>query len=214
MTSKLMPVVLIQKFIRENAAWIRRKQAEFHELRQKHPLKSFEEGEKFLFLGEIRELLLLPAKVTKLRVSLHQGHLVVWFSAAKGRPGAQDVRDALLAFYENEGRKLLKDRVTYWSERMKLKPLSLSFRSQKSRWGSCSARGGISLNWKLIAAPLSVMDYVVVHELSHLVHGNHSQKFWDLVSTFVSELDSKKMWLRTHHYDLDFLSKTSDLHAP
>ncbi len=212
-TSKLMPVQLIRAFIKDNAEWISRKQSEFEELRNRHPPKRFEEGEEFLLLGEPRELILLPAKSARLRVSGHADNLVLWYPEKAERPAPKDIRGAVLRFYEAEGRKLLKDRVQFWSGVMGLSPKSLSFRSQKSRWGSCSARGRISLNWKLIASPLEVLDYVVVHELSHLVHGNHSEQFWSYVSRFVDGLDRKKQWLKDHHYDLDFLSKTSDLHV-
>lgn len=210
-TSRSMPQKMIHGFVAEHAEWIGKKLMEFEKLRAQHPPKSFREGELYLFMGEPSELILVPAQ-SMVRVSYHQGHLVCWYPANGPRPGAREIREALLLYYEKEGRRVLRERVEYWSSQMGLRPSGVSFRSQKSRWGSCSSRGRISLNWKLIAAPFDVLDYVVVHELSHLAHRNHSPKFWGLVRQFVSDLEAKKAWLRHHHYDLDFLSKTSDLH--
>lgn len=211
-TSRSMPQKAIQGFVLEHASWISEKLEQFESLRRRHPPKEFKDGESYLFLGEPRELVLIAAQ-SKVRVSCHQGTFVCWYPASGPRPGAAEIRDALLLYYEKEGRRVLKERLDYWSHQMGLRPAAVSFRSQKSRWGSCSSRGRISLNWKLIAAPLEVLDYVVIHELSHLVHRNHSPRFWSLVRQFVSDLESKKQWLRIHHYDLDFLSKTSDLHT-
>ncbi|WP_133627269.1 M48 family metallopeptidase [Fonticella tunisiensis] len=69
-------------------------------------------------------------------------------------------------------------------------------KEQKSIWGSCSSRGNINFNWRLIMAPLSVIDYVVIHELCHLKHQDHSSKFWSLVEYVMPDYKEKKKWLR------------------
>jgi predicted metal-dependent hydrolase len=86
---------------------------------------------------------------------------------------------------------------------MDLAPRSFAVRGQTTRWGSCSARGQISLNWKLMAAPLEVIDYVIVHELAHLVHMNHSRRFWDLVGRFHPDWRSAKAWLSRHEPEIN-----------
>ena len=113
--------------------------------------------------------------------------------------------------YQQTAEKILSARVELYSQKLRLRPTGLGFRAQKSIWGSCSATNRISLNWKLIIAPLSVLDYVVVHELAHIRHKNHSQRFWALVEKNVDKLDESKRWLKTHHYKADFLSKRSEL---
>lgn len=101
-------------------------------------------------------------------------------------------------FAEAEARLHLEDRVRYWSTRMGLQPTGLSFRRQKTRWGSCSSEGHVSLNWKLVFAPEAVIDYVVIHELAHLKHQNHSAQFWDLVEQYDPQAQSHRRWLRIH----------------
>lgn len=73
----------------------------------------------------------------------------------------------------------------------------VSMRDQKSRWGSCSASGDIRFNWRLICAPPAVMDYVVAHEVAHLVHLNHSPAFWRVVSSLCPDWKRHRTWLRT-----------------
>lgn len=105
---------------------------------------------------------------------------------------------ALRRFAEAEARLHLEDRVRYWSARMGLQPTGLSFRRQKTRWGSCSSEGHLSLNWKLVFAPEAVIDYVVIHEIAHLKHQNHSAQFWGLVEQYDPQAQSHRRWLRIH----------------
>jgi predicted metal-dependent hydrolase len=120
--------------------------------------------------------------------------------------------DVVSRFYSQQGKKLLAARVDHFSARMGLVPVSVSFRSQKTRWGSCSSRGQISLNWRLVFAPLEVIDYVVVHELAHLKHYDHSKSFWNLVGVHIPDYLRLRQWLRDHQYEADFLAKQSELH--
>lgn len=74
----------------------------------------------------------------------------------------------------------------------------ITIRDQKTRWGSCSANGTLSFNWRLMLAPPAVLDYVVVHELCHLTHMNHSKAFWALVESACPEYRTHRKWLKEH----------------
>ena len=74
----------------------------------------------------------------------------------------------------------------------------ISIRDTKSRWGSCSAHGNLAFCWRLIMTPEAVLNYVVAHEVSHLVHMNHSQEFWDLVNTFNVNTKKSRTWLKRY----------------
>lgn len=81
---------------------------------------------------------------------------------------------------------------------LNVKVNQVTFRDQKTRWGSCSSKGNISLNLRLCIAPVAVADYVVIHELCHMVHMNHSDDFWNLVSQYCPEYRSHKAWLKSN----------------
>ena len=87
----------------------------------------------------------------------------------------------------------------------------VSYRCQKTRWGSCNSRGRISLNWRLVVAPLSVMNYVVIHELSHLRYLDHSKRFWNFIGQYCPTYKKDRKWLSDHQYEMDFLSTPSEL---
>ena len=105
---------------------------------------------------------------------------------------------AVAAFFRRQGRNHLIARVNELSARTNLRPAAVSIRGQQSRWGSCSALGRINLNWKLAAAPPAVIDYVILHELSHLEHLNHSPQFWGLVERLDPDWRRSSAWLTEH----------------
>ena len=96
----------------------------------------------------------------------------------------------------------IRERLDYYIPRVGRAPGRIAIRDQKSRWGSCSQKGNLNFNWKLIMAPPQVLDYVVIHELCHLIEFNHSPRFWSLVEAQMPEYAVWKKWLKGHAADL------------
>lgn len=82
---------------------------------------------------------------------------------------------------------------------------SITIRDQKTRWGSCSSRGTLSFNYRLVFAPPAVLDYVAVHELCHLTHMNHSKEFWNLVGSVMPDYRAHRRWLKDHGQELTLI---------
>lgn len=87
-------------------------------------------------------------------------------------------------FYKNEIEKILPNIVETFSKKMDLYPSSISYRKNKRTWGSCNFKNGLNFNILLMKFPLEIMQYVVIHELSHIKHKNHSKNFWNLVEKY------------------------------
>ena len=104
--------------------------------------------------------------------------------------------------YRNSARDIFTKRVAYYHAITGGEYTSITIRDQKSRWGSCSSSGTLSFNYRLIFAPPKVLDYVVVHELCHLTHMNHSKDFWNMVETVMPDYKIYKTWLREHGAEL------------
>src|ERR1044071_2731143 len=108
--------------------------------------------------------------------------------------------------FEGSDRKSLKEQarreslalINAESQRMGVTATGLRLADQKTLWGSCGPSGRISLNWRLVLAPPEVLRYVVIHELAHLKHRNHSRRFWDLVARFMPDYESARRWLGEH----------------
>ncbi len=105
--------------------------------------------------------------------------------------------DLIHTFYRNLAKSELPVRVHFWTERLPFQPNKIIIRNQKTKWGSCSSRGTISLNWRLIKCPLEIMDYIIIHELCHLRHFNHSRAFWETVAKYYPDVREARSWIRS-----------------
>lgn len=104
--------------------------------------------------------------------------------------------------YRNAAREVFTNRVEYYHRLTGGHYTSITIRDQKTRWGSCSSRGTLSFNYRLIYGPAGPLDYVVVHELCHLTHMNHSKDFWNMVESIMPDYRIYKQWLREHGHEL------------
>jgi len=178
----------IQNFIHEKADWIERSREKLKAI-VTVPKKEFADGETFLFLGKDYELRLIPHQ----RQTLHfdSGFTL----KASARPRGEAV---FTQWYRSQALTIFTERVTYYATLHGFSPKQVKVNSAKTRWGSCSTNGTINFSWRLVMAPLDVIDYVVIHELVHLRIKNHSQKFWQAVAQLCPEYKSHKKWLRDH----------------
>ncbi|MCB5197414.1 M48 family metallopeptidase [Deefgea salmonis] len=174
-----------ERVIELKLAWIRGKLAVRHDAPAVAP-PSLCWGASALYLGE--SFMLQPA----LRSQFGAG--VLSLCAANDAK----IAPALIRFYQRSAQIYLAERVGLWSERMALQPRKWLLSSAKTRWGSCTAAGDIRLNWRLMQAPASVIDYVVIHELAHLAQMNHSARFWAIVAQACPNWKTERAWLKQH----------------
>lgn len=210
--NKTLSQKAILKFLLSKEAWIHSSLEEVEKFREKYPPKKFLPGEVYPYLGE--EYLLDFAQDKSFKIQFMENKLCLSFPKdpmTLSQKERERYFQILKKSYKEVAKKLIGQRVEFYSEKMKLYPKSVGFRSQKSIWGSCSPENKISLNCKLIVAPLGVIDYVVVHELAHIKHKNHSKRFWALVDKYVNTREMSKKWLGENHYRADFLSPQSEL---
>jgi predicted metal-dependent hydrolase len=99
-------------------------------------------------------------------------------------------------WYRQNARQILHERVKVYSQQHGFQYQSIRITSARTRWGSCSASRSLNFSWRLIMAPLEVVDYVVVHELVHTVVHNHSKRFWKKVERILPDYNERRKWLR------------------
>lgn len=196
----------IAEVVRRKAPWILRRLAEFSELPAPPPPREFVNGESFLYLGRNYRLKAVPqAQGRAASVKLWGGRLHVAYpdGDAQGRPG--HIRQALIAWYKDRARKRLTERVALLAERLgAAAPPPVHIRDQAKRWGSCSRRGEVRFNWRVIMAPLPLVDYVVAHEVCHLKLKNHSSAFWRLLRRLMPDYEQRRERLRAMGVQLHF----------
>ncbi len=177
----------ISKFIEKNIRWIAKRKIEMYELAKKIKPKKFKEGETFWYLGQEYPLSIVEQQRTAIDLD------------TKFRISEARIPNALKLFenwYRKEAKSLFPDRIDYYTSQMNLKYKNIRISGAKTRWGSCSHDNNLNFTWRLIMAPLEIIDYVVVHEVCHIKQKNHSKKFWDLVGEVVPDYKEKRKWLR------------------
>lgn len=120
-------------------------------------------------------------------------------------------KQALKTYFKQQAETVFPKRLQYWSEKTGLKAQHYRLKWLNSRWGSCSVNGAINLNIALMGAPLTVIDYVIVHELCHLKEMNHSARFWALLEQYYTAVKAAKSWLKNKQHYLMLLSKKEAL---
>jgi len=189
----------ILALVQEKADWIRAKQALANEKYPEQPVHRFEPGESFLFLGKSYPLEWVER--SRPALALEDGRFLL---ARSAHPKAAQ---AFRNWYRNQARRVLAERADHYAGKWGLQYGRIRISSARTRWGSCSGRGTLSFPWRLVMAPLQVVDYVVVHELAHLEFRNHSKDFWARIAEWMPNYREKIQWLEDNgHLMPDFLA--------
>jgi predicted metal-dependent hydrolase len=146
-------------------------------------------GEKLWYLGERYPLVISPAA----RKSLTFSNQFTLAQSALPRAG-----EIFTAWYKAQARQVIAPRVALFATQYGYPVARLRIGSARTRWGSCSSRGTLSFTWKLVMAPVPVIDYVILHELAHLEHPNHSRAFWERVAQLDPQFKEHRAWLKKH----------------
>lgn len=186
----------IEAAIAEKHRWIRTKLAEWREWRRKRRLEEvhFIDGGALPYLGTHLTLRLrADATTTRLHTAdkVRELHL-----ALPADVGEQQVRDAVQAWLQTEARRILGERLALLAGPLEIRPRGWTLSSARSQWGSCTHDGRIRLNWRLVHFSLSVIDYVVAHELAHLTEMNHGTRFWETVAELLPGFESARDEIR------------------
>lgn len=180
------PEFFILNFLKSKQTWIEKNLKKFKEIENQFPEKRIKETEVFPFRGIDYSLKVVITPGKKHFVSLAEKNILLhvpineWNALSKKLEYENQIH-VLREFYKREAIQYLATRTNFWAKEMQLMPSQVKFREQKRRWGSCSAQKIINLNWKLILFADEIIDYVLIHELSHLRHLDHSANFWGLV---------------------------------
>ena len=185
----------LDRVVRQKARWIVERTRRTGAL----PLptaREFISGETLLYLGKHYRLRVIPAAEAR-PVRLVRGWIVVTTSKRLGGPArSSDVRKQLVIWYRSHSLDQLRERTRAWSTRLRIRPPDIHVRDPQRRWGSCDASGDLRFSWRIVQAPPRHVDYVVVHELVHLIHRNHTPQFWSDVGRYIPDYEALRGHLR------------------
>ncbi len=197
---KCMTPEQIDETVLSKRMWIYRNLAQWRDLNATRVTREWVSGESFLYLGNCYRLQLVPDQDKPLK--LKDGRFCLLRSAVE-RGGSEAARQAFEDFYIDKGLPRLRKRVAYFAPKVGVIAGELQIKELGYRWASCQKNGDLHFHWKCLMAPLTMIDYIVVHELCHLHHRDHSAAFWNEVDKVLPDYRERKEWLRVRGAELD-----------
>ena len=188
----------VEEIVRRRAPWILRQLNGHSNGYSSRSPREFVSGETFEYLGRQTRLQVLEdGGLHSAEVHLLPGRFVVKVQAGLTLEEREtQIAGALNRWYRTHAAAKIKERVSLFAERLGANPSDVLIRDQKTRWGSCSAKGVLRFNWRIVMAPLSLVDYVVAHELCHILHPNHGSAFWSQLASLIPDCELRRQRLR------------------
>ena len=187
----------IPDLLREKGRWVLSKLAKYSQAQLAIDERELKSGDTIPYLGQDIEVVIQQIQGNADTVKLDRNKLVVGIRTNNHR-----LYLALESWYRIQAGKFIREKVDEVSAYLGVRYNRITIRGQKTRWGSCSRRGNLSFNWKLMMAPEPVIDYVIIHEIAHLKEMNHTKKFWLLVAQHCPGWRQHKKWLKDHAAEL------------
>ena len=180
----------IEEFIIEKSKWINKNK----NLMQSRINEMNNSDSNYLFLGSIYPLIKVNENTNKIDFNGTE-----FITSIENQ---DKFKSSLKSWYKIKFKEIAIPRLNYFSDKYNLKINQVRFKNQKTLWGSCSSKNNINLNYLLVMAPMIVIDYVIIHELVHTIHKNHSENFWNAVEAIMPDYKEAKKWLNKNGYKL------------
>lgn len=201
----------ILNIIKKKEKWITNKLQVF-EQSPSYKSRNLKSGEKVLYLGRELELEICNLNKDSVEtldrynlckdvIKIQEEKVIVYVNDNK--LNREDiVRELIIRLYRMGAERVLRERTSHFSKIIGIGPKRITIKDQKTVWGSCSSKGNINYSYRLIMAPIDILDYVVVHELCHLIHMNHSKEYWNTVELVLPDYRERKQWLKSYGHTL------------
>ena len=187
----------VLRFLKEKSRWILSKLTN-SDMARYEKTTGLKDGDLIPYLGGFLQIEIRDCDRRGENVTLSQNKLIVTV-----RPGVAEINATIEKWYRAQARQILKEKVDRQSQRMVVDYNKMRLKGQKTLWGSCSRKNNLNFNWRLLMTPEPVIDYVVVHELSHLKEMNHTKKFWQVVAIYCPEWQQHRKWLKEHTIEIN-----------
>ncbi|MBS4538646.1 M48 family metallopeptidase [Clostridium sp. D2Q-11] len=185
----------IIQWVKSKSEWIAKKTSEFKDIEHMLRKKEYINGEKFMYLGEEYPLeIIIDKSLAKSKVKNLNDKFYIHTSIRE----EYIMNDAMEQWYRERTEEIILEKIKYYEKYFNVVPNKIKIKEQKRIWGSCSSKKNLNFNWRLSMAPISVIEYIVVHEMCHLIHMNHSKKFWNLVGDIMPNYKEKREWLKKY----------------
>lgn len=210
LTNQTLPQKQIFEFLLSKKNWLEQN-FQILELEKKKTINpEFQEGSLFPYFGEMKYLTFTKTKLKKIKFAVEDGFLVCQRPVGRLDIKSSEFKKVLIQYYKDQAQSYLISRCLHLASELNFQPAQVKIQTAKTRWGSCNSKKNINLNWKLIAFPKVLIDYVIIHELCHLRHMNHSALFWSLVESLCPYYKESEQELKAQMGLTAFLSSEAN----
>lgn len=168
---------VITRAVQEHGKWILETSHRMEKAREAPRVREYQDQGKFLYLGK--------------EYALHE-------LIGPGDLNEEELKIQVKKFYFSSCKKIIEERIGSYQKQLKVKPKAIDIVESKTKWGSCSSNKNLTFNYRLAMAPIEVIDYVIIHELCHLLHMNHDRSFWRRVGSIMPDYKEKEEFLARH----------------
>lgn len=190
----------IHDLINKRSVWIKQKLSAHASTPEPKP-REYVNGETFPYLGRNYRLKLVISK--EYSVKLKNGYLTVAYPKTDNdQKNHAIIKRLLTTWYQSHAYDRLHEKTKRYSKIIGVNPKGIKIDDFKARWGSCLDTGEVAYNWRIILASHQIVDYIVIHELCHLIEHNHSPKYWKLVETYCEDYHNCRKWLKDNGANL------------
>ena len=189
----------VLSLLEEKWDWIQAKMQEIRDRSLGQKEKNYDNGERFLYLGNEYPIhISQDPDITQDHAVFEAGILHIKVKELED----ENIKQALKRFYYQQCKTLVEKSIRAHQSHFKAKPRSIRITDSKKTWGTCDSRQQLTFNWRLAMAPPGVIDYVVVHEMCHMVHLNHDRSFWRLVGKIIPDYEQRENWLKFSNWKM------------
>ncbi len=187
----------VERLLETKRNWILKHYQRFQAGQAAQPQRFWKTGESLLYRGQSYPLRFFNHPQEQLHIALQQGEFHIFlnphWSAVERKTFLEQ---AFRLWFKQKAEVVIRERLAYFCRRSGFTFNTLRIKEQKTRWGSCSHKGNLNFNWKLLMAPPWILDYIVIHEICHLKYLNHSRDFWQLVEQYMPNYREAEAWLK------------------
>jgi predicted metal-dependent hydrolase len=195
----ILPLDIAQAFVHKKIAWIEQK-LQYTQKQVQPP--QYREGDSLLLFGQHYEIKCAHQEnANPTKICLQDGTVLISKQLASLADGER--QSHFHQWYQQQASVYLVQRSEALSQKYHINVASYQVKGYKARWGSCSHDGHIRYNWKIIQAPVDIIDYLIIHELCHILEHNHSKNFWALVARYCPDYKQRRQWLKTHGHAIN-----------
>ncbi len=169
--------------------------AEWTQLNENTVEREYVNGQSFLYLGRNYRLKLVNEKLGEIR--FNKGTFLL------SKLEKDKAKDLFIEFYKNRLNEKIKPIISQYQSQLGVNPNTIKIMELQNRWASCTSKGNVNFHWKCAMAPIDVLHYIVVHELTHLIHNNHTKDFWNEVDKILPSYDKQVHWLKINGSGMD-----------